>query len=413
MPSEAPSLIIYVARAEHAALLPRFEESGVVPMLRARFHYAHGPRRQGTDFWTARPDFEIARDVLRQRDALPKGAPVGLFLHCVGEAHGVLGPIAQPALHPPGRSPEALARGGFVEFTRDHVRRVMQRLNVAGLEPDQIILDYEVGWRKGDLGIRDGQRNPVAYREDVETVWRAAIDVMPEELRALGPESMLPSPSPAVAWLYNQWGLQRRNIALATAVYEPVHEAFGRRVAVSNYLEQVRAWPTRDLNNNVKPVIENIRETWSAPQAYLSDISGQRYRGLPQSKALAKVWADQRDEVRAALSWSPNVSPWHGRPDFGRPDGWGVEAWRWAWAAGLLHDRMHGVERVLLFSGGAWSEDEAAFASRVFIALQSLTPDQTSYRPNLEPVPNEEAEAWMAGWIARAKALIGEVAPTR
>lgn len=403
-------LVVYLDRADMAAQLPPYEVSGVVPMVRLQFHYGHRPKRQGTTFHTARPDFEIARDALRQFDALPDGAPVGLFLHGVGDAESIMGPELEPVLHPEGRSPEALARGGFVDFTQDMVRRVMQRLNVEHIQPDFVILDYETGWRKGALGRRDGEVNPVAYREDVEKLWQLARDVLPEALREAGPEFMLPYPSVEATMVFHAWSLRRRGDALAAAVYEPVDAAFGRKVAASNYLDQVRAWTTTDLNGWPQPVVEKISASWSSPQAYLADMRGKRYHGMSVPSGLAKVWADQRDEIRAALSWSPNVAPWYSRPDYGCPEGTDVEAWRWAWAAGLLHDRTHGVRRMLFFSAGGWSQDELAFAGRVFTALQAMPAEATAYRPNIKPVPVEEADAWLAGWVERTKRLIDDQA---
>ncbi len=396
-------LVVWSWRAQTAARIP-----GVTPMVWVDFNYGHKPKRTGTNYHTARPDHEIARDVLRKIDELRDAGrlhegQLALFFWYVGGTADPMRPGAPRGLFPEGHAGEALRRGGFVEHTEQLVRRVMQRLNVEGVEPDFVVLDYEGGADRWRLGRREGQGNPAAYRQDVEQVFAQAGDAMPPALRSLGAAALHPGHAQyrEAVHAFNVWAGERRSQALRRSVFEPTEQAFGRALPSSNYGESLRAWPTFDLNGWPAGPTERVAGRWSSPVTYLKDVKGNRYRGLSAEAALAQTWADQRNKVRSALAWSADVAPWYNNPDDGRPEGVDVASWRWAWAAGLMHDRAHGVRRMLLWSGHAgWSDEEVAFARPVFAALHALAAD---YRPNLEPVPLDQADAWLAGWVQRAR----------
>lgn len=417
-PPEARELVVWSWRDDTAARI-----DGVTPMVWVDFNYGHRPPRRGTNYHTARPDHEIARDVLnrihrlRQAGRLPDGR-LALHLWYAGRTHGLAGPDRQPPLFPEDRLPDALAQAGLIEHTQQLMRRVAQRLHLADVQPDFLVLDYEHGATTWQLGRRDRQPNPVAFRQDVQDVWRHAAEALPEALRDPARRDELldahPARRRATTIAFNGWAVQRRRLALRRAVFEPWWQAFGQTLPASNYADQVRAWATHDRNGWPQPVNDQLEGNWSSPVAYLSDLRGHRYHrdlgiDLTESQRLAAVWADHRNRVRAALAWSPDVAPWYSNPDFGRPEAIDPEAWRWAWAAGLMHDRRHGVARVLLWSDAAWSPDEIAFARRVFAALAVLPADQTAYSPNLQPVPLEEAPAWLAGWIEQTRQAIKAV----
>ncbi|MEM1445616.1 MAG: hypothetical protein AAGF84_06140 [Planctomycetota bacterium] len=408
--AESRDLIVWSWRADTAERI-----DGVTPMVVVSFNYGHRPKRVGTDYHTARPDHEIGREVfrtidtLRRDEALPEGH-LALRLWYVGGTADPMRPAAPRGLFPEGFAAEALRRGGFTEHTEDLVRRVMQRLHLGGVEPDFLVLDYESGANRWQIGRREGKFNPVAYRQDLETIFEEAGSTMPPTLRDLGPQALVPGHRDYLTALprFNAWAFDRRSVALRRGIIEPFNDAFGRDVPASNYAEQVRAWPTHDLNGVVNPVRDRITGTWSSPVTYLKTLRGNRFRGMEPRAALAKAWTDRRNEVRAALAWSSDVAPWYSNPDDGRPEEVDVDTWRWAWAAGLMHDRKHGVCRMLLWSGASWTDAEVAFAQRVFASLHDLPPSKTAYAPNLQPVPTDEADAWLAGWIERAREAVGD-----
>lgn len=400
-------LVVWSWRADTAERI-----EGVTPMVWVRFNYGLSPKRTGTTYDTARPDHEIARETLNawhrfSRNGQIEDGRVALLLWYAGSTYGLRGPDVEPPLFPGDRKPEALAAGGLTDHTEDLMRRVAQRLHLAGLEPDFLVLDYEDGASTWHLGKRDREKNPVAWRRDIERTWELAGGAMPAALRD-GPhrEALLqPWPRPRESVIaFNVWATDRKRQALRNAVFEPWWEAFDRAIPASNYNDAVQAWPQFDHNGWPIPNHDRVAGNWSSPVSYFSARTTGKHLGLAPEQAMARSWLDRRNEVRAALAWSSEVAPWYPNPDHNRPEGIDADAWRWAWAAQLVHDRAHGVRRMLLWSGEAWSEEEVAFARRVFAALPDVPREDAGV---LRPVPEDEAAAWMAGWVERTKALVG------
>ncbi|MEM8782762.1 MAG: hypothetical protein AAGE65_07870, partial [Planctomycetota bacterium] len=343
----------------------------------------------------------IAAEVVAKVEALGPDEPVALLLRHAGISRPPGSEAGELFPRDPDRLPAALAAGGDTDHTAELMRRVAYRLYLAGVTPNALILDYEDGasyWQLGDRSDKD------AWAERIERLWQLNRETMPADLAGDATRDALAKQQGRGAIVaYNAWAYDVRTAALRRAVFEPWSNAYGRTLPGGNYGESRRAWATADRNGWPQHVDAPLSGTWSCPVVYLNDWRGNRYLGLSVEQRVARAWLDHRNRVRSALMGAASaldVAPWYSNPDFGRPAGYDVDAWRWAWVAGLLHDRRQGVSRMLLW--GEWSDDELKFASPVFAALHAVSADGDPAMP----LPERDAAVYLAGWSAEATRLI-------
>ena len=400
----ADPLQIFTWREDTAKELP-----GSVALVWARINRGDAPDAPGADAESARPAKSVADEVATELKTR-KASDRAVFLWHGGTVHGT---ADQPELYPDARLAEAYARSGFREFTRGWMSDFWRQLALSKSEPSLIVLDYEKAggfWGLNSFATDDA--GPVRKPERV--IGRL---IAMERLQAMlghSPTGFQPTDYLDVAtgsWnrravsAFNVWQLARRAEALRMTIFEPAERIFGHEIPGSNYGEQKRAWNGVDLNG-WPTQSGDLSGTLSSPDTYLG-IQGQRYE-LLSDKTLAYKralqWIDKHNEVRAALAAGSPTAPWYSNPDYGRDAEQSPLEHRLQWAAGLLHDRLAGVNIMLFWSAAPWSDDEAAFANKIIDGLRTLNPKAA----HLAALSELDPQSAMAPWLNLARTILSD-----
>jgi hypothetical protein len=404
------ALRIFAWRADTAS---RLRLPSVIPMIwvPASYVLAGISPPRGVAPETAIPARLAAREAAKSIK-LKEPTHRAVLLYGVGQASGWLG---EPPIFPANDlNIEAYARGGFTTFTQQWSAEFWKSLAEFQAEPDFIVLDYEEGGGYWGLRVDSKRRSLTQGVPEWATSQIAALEQLQAKMGALpGNYRPIDFLDAKQNWLYNhdaidafnEWTGARRTQALRASIVQPAWTAFQKEMAVSNFGEQLRAWPGVDSNGWVAPPTGAITGNWSSPCTYLG-TAGQRYSVSFASKSAqyrrAVSWLDRRNDVRAALAVSKDVAPWYSNPDYGRDAGEDIASHRLLWAAGLLHDRAFGVDVMLFWSDGAWSGDEISFARPVLARLQSMS----ATRPGeIEKLDVTQAEDALSKWMELAAQL--------
>jgi hypothetical protein len=267
---------------------------------------------------------------------------------------------------------DLFTRGGFDDGIKEYWQEFAQELFAAGIRPDYLILDMELGI--GFWHIPALQRRWF-FGTIMDPQWSLR-SILPEQMRNVTVDQLMDyqdRDGTLALNAYSQFAVEFRANFLHRVFSKAFESVYGERINISNYSDKLLEFET--IGHTGRPSGFATTGGISAPVAYIEyrPRHNQRYRGTQKDQRWNRI-IDALNRTRSTAG--PGlVTPWIAAPGYWRNDGWVGEN---------LIDREFGLFDILM-------DHMLAMGVDTFILWNP--------EPRFNPLA-ERADAYVDQWLA-------------